>query len=181
MRIFSKAVRVGTGALLAGVLASSLPVVEAFAQSAAQPARGNGTKAAPSATVPSSTSSTPRFHETMPGRAEQYYRLVWGVDSLIVRSVESGELIRFSYRVVDAVKAKALSDKKQEPFLIDERAHAQLVVPSLEKVGQLRQVSNPEVGRSYWMAFSNKGGLVIRGDRVNIVIGNFHANGLGVD
>ena len=100
-----------------------------------------------------------------------YYGLVWGVESLSVKSVESGEIIRFSYRVVDADKAKPLNDKKSEPVLIDPRAGVKLVIPSLEKVGQLRQTSTPEAGKSYWMAFSNKGGVVKRGDRVNVVIG----------
>jgi hypothetical protein len=31
------------------------------------------------------------------------------------------------------------------------------------------------------MVFSNKGRLVKRGDRVNVVIGEFRADGLGVD
>jgi hypothetical protein len=56
-----------------------------------------------------------------------------------------------------------------------------LVVPSLEKVGQLRQSGTPEAGRTYWMAFSNKGRLVKRGDRVNVVIGQFRAQGLVAD
>jgi hypothetical protein len=51
----------------------------------------------------------------------------------------------------------------------------------LEKVGQLRQSSTPIEGKVYWMAFSNKGGRVKRGDHVNVVIGNFHAEGLVVD
>lgn len=44
-------------------------------------------------------------------RAHQYHALTWGVDSLTVRSAESGEIIRFSYRVLDAEKADALNDK----------------------------------------------------------------------
>jgi hypothetical protein len=55
------------------------------------------------------------------------------------------------------------------------------VVPSLEKVGQLRQSATPEAGKVYWMAFSNKGRLVKRGDRVNVVIGTFRAGGLVVN
>jgi hypothetical protein len=51
----------------------------------------------------------------------------------------------------------------------------------MEKIGQLRQSSTPEAGKSYWMAFSNKGGLVKRGDHVNLVIGPFRAEGLVVD
>jgi hypothetical protein len=45
----------------------------------------------------------------------------------------------------------------------------------------LRQSADPQEGKSYWMAFSNKGRLVKRGDRVNVVIGQFHADGLVID
>jgi hypothetical protein len=114
-------------------------------------------------------------------RAGVYYGLVWGVDSLGVKAVESGEIIRFSYHVLDAGKAKALNDKKAEPSLIDPQAGVKLVVPSLEQVGQLRQSSTPEAGKSYWMAFSNSGRLVKRGDRVSVVIGEFRADGLVVE
>jgi hypothetical protein len=115
------------------------------------------------------------------GRAGAFYKLVWGVDALGVRTVESGEVIRFSYRVLNPDKAKTLNDEKAEPSLIDPRAGVSLVVPSLEKVGKLRQSESPEEGKSYWMAFSNKGRLVKRGDHVDVVIGQFHANGLVVD
>jgi hypothetical protein len=98
-----------------------------------------------------------------------------------VKWTESGEVIRFTYRVLDADKAKTLNDKKAEPALIDRQAQVKLVVPSMEKVGQLRQSSTPQAGKSYWMAFSNKGRLVKRGDRVNVVIGKFRADGLVVD
>jgi hypothetical protein len=90
-------------------------------------------------------------------------------------------MIRFSYRVLDPAKAKSLNDEKNTPSLIDPKAGVQLVIPSLEKVGKLRQVSAPEAGKMYWMAFSNKGRLVKPGDRINIMIGNFRANGLVVE
>jgi hypothetical protein len=106
------------------------------------------------------------------------YEMVWGVDSLTVKTVESGEIVRFAWRVIDADKAKPLNDKKVDPILIDQQAGVKLVVPSLEKVGQLRQSSTPETGKSYWMAFSNSGRHVKRGDRVDVVIGNFRAQGL---
>ena len=118
----------------------------------------------------------------MPSKsAETYYSAIWGVDSLRVKYTESGEIVRFSYRVVDAGKAMTLNDKKHEPSLIDPKAGVKLVVPTLEKVGQLRQSGTPEPGKVYWMAFSNKGRFVKPGDYVNVVIGNFHANGLVVE
>lgn len=114
-------------------------------------------------------------------RAWKYYQLVWGVDSLSVKLVESGEVVRFSYRVLDPDKAKALNDKSSEPSLVDPRAGVKLVVPRMEKIGQLRQTGTPESGKAYWMAFSNKGRPVKKGDRVDVVIGQFRAQGLVVD
>ena len=43
------------------------------------------------------------------------------------------------------------------------------------------ECEDPVAGKSYWMAFSNKGRLVKRGDRVTVVIGPFRADGLVVD
>jgi len=128
------------------------------------------------------TSQHSRYHpDRFAGRAGTYYRLVWGVDLLAVKWTESGEVIKFTYQVLDPEKAKVLNDKKNAPELIDPQAGVKLVVPSLEKVGQLRQSSTPKAGKSYWMAFSNKGRRVKRGDHVNVVIGQFHAEGLVVD
>jgi hypothetical protein len=140
-----------------------------------------GTEAsAPSA--PRARSAHSRYRpDRFAGRAGAYYRLVWGVDDLVVKWGESGEVVRFSYRVLDASKAKALNDKKNEPSLIDPQAGVKLVVPSMENVGQLRQSAPPENGKSYWMVFSNKGRLVKRGHHVSVVIGAFHADGLIVD
>ena len=154
--------------LLAGILGSSILVFPAGAQTPSQPANPKPTAAGRMRYQP----------DRFAGRAGKYYSLIWGIDSLSVKYAESGEVIRFSYRVLDANKAKTLNDKKLEPSLIDPKAGVKLVVPSLEKVGQLRQSSTPEAGKSYWMAFSNKGRLVKRGDRVSVVIGKFRADTL---
>jgi hypothetical protein len=159
-----------TRAQLAAVLASLALVPSAFGQAA----QGN----APANTASKSAHYQP---DRFAGRAGDYYRLIWGVDALGVKWTESGEVIKFSYRVLDPVKAAALNDKRSEPQLNDPKAGVQLVVPSMEKIGQLRQSSTPEAGKSYWMAFSNKGRLVKRGDHVNVVIGQFRADGLVVD
>ena len=115
------------------------------------------------------------------GRAGLNYRLFWGIDSISVRLVESGELVRFTYRVLDPSKAHVLNDKQAQATLDDPKAGVSLLVPTMEKVGQLRQTSAPESGRSYWVTFSNKGRRVKRGDRVDVVIGQFKANNLVVD
>ncbi len=114
-------------------------------------------------------------------RAAEYFNLIWGVEGLSVKAVESGALIRFSYRILDPSKAEILNDKKVDAFLDAPALGVRLSVPSLEKVGQLRQGATEEAGRSYWMAFSNPRRTVKRGDHVNIVIGQFHADGLVVE
>ena len=115
------------------------------------------------------------------GRAGIYYKVVWGIDGLKVKWAESGEIVRFSWHVLDPQLAQMLSDKKAEPSLIDPRAGVSLVIPAVENIGQLRQSGPPEAGKAYWMAFSNKGRLVRRGDRVDVLIGTFRAQGLVVD
>jgi hypothetical protein len=163
--------------LLASLLAGSLVPSTALAQSPRSKEQSPVPAAKPVA--------TPVPYRNQPNRlakhATLYYETVWGVDSLTVKWAESGELIRFSYRVVDPEKAKVLNDKKAEPALIDPQAGVKLVVPTMEKVGSLRQSSTPEAGRSYWMAFSNSGRPVKRGDHVDVVIGQFRAQGLVVD
>jgi hypothetical protein len=144
-------------------------------------AQSTGATSSAHATAPQPGAVT-RYHPNQfPKRASEYYELIWGVEGLAVKAVESGELIRFTYRVVDPGKAKVFNDKKIDAFLDSPKDHARLVIPSLEKVGQLRQVNTPEAGRVYWMAFSNPRRTVRRGDHVNVVIGQFHADGLVVE
>jgi hypothetical protein len=93
----------------------------------------------------------------------------------------SGNLVRFTFRVVDPLRAKPLADHAATPYLYAPRTHAVLQVPTMEKIGQLRQLGNLEPSKDYWMVFSNKGNLVRAGDRVNVIIGPFHAEGLLVE
>lgn len=175
MRVTNRLV-VNTNIVLTAVLAS----VIIFPPAQAQSVQSDEKPAAPAGN--SAKTVVPRRYRAHPvsASARQYYALIWGVDTLSVKSAESGEIIRFTYRVLDPAKAKTLNDKKNEPSLIDPGAGVKLVVPSLEKVGKLRQSSTPEAGKIYWMAFSNKGRLVKPGHRVNIVIGQFRADGLEV-
>lgn len=114
----------------------------------------------------------------MPESAKQYYAMLWGIDQMSVRLAESGQLVRFSYRVTDAGKAAPLHDRASSPNLYDERTKAVLEIPVMEKVGPLRQSMPPQNGQSYWMVFSNKGGYVKPGHRVSVMIGPFRVDGL---
>jgi hypothetical protein len=173
--LFNRKLKPGTKTmLLAGMLASGIFVSALSAQSA--------TQAPPAKPAPAASAPTPRFQPNrFAGRAGRYYALFWGIDALSVKAVESGELIRFTYHVLDPDKSKAINDKKIDAFLLAQDSHIRLSVPTMEKVGQLRQSPPPEAGKTYWMAFSNPGRRVRPGDRVDVVIGQFRADGLVVE
>jgi hypothetical protein len=159
------------GLALAALLAGAVPQAIAAAPAPA----GNRPGAAPR------SEPTRYLPDRFAGRAGRYYRLMWGIDGLSVQLAESGELVRFSWRVLDADKAQTLNEKAVAPSLIDPQRGVSLVVPSVDNVGMLRQAQPPVNGKRYWMVFSNSGRPVKRGDRVDVVIGQFRAEGLVVD
>jgi len=112
--------------------------------------------------------------------ADMNYALQWGVDSMQAHQTNAGNLIRFTYRVVDTNKAKVLIDKAAAPLMISPKANVALQVPVMDKVGALRQSTELESGKTYWMVFSNKGNLVRPGDHVSVVVGRFRVDGLVV-
>src|SRR5512139_2100571 len=147
-----------------------------------------GAAQAAEATVASRVATPTATHKASPYRpisqpdsASLYYQSLWGVNNFLVRSTASGNLIRFSYRVTDPVRASQLVDRSATPYMIGLRSRAVLQVPVMDKVGPLRQATTPKPGQELWLAFSNKGNLVKPGDRVNVVIGSFHADGLLVE
>ena len=163
--------RLATGMLLVEFLAVNIFGLLAASQTVAP--SGN----------PAATSTPYRNQpDRIAKREAAYYEALWGIADPSIKAVESGVILRFSYRGLDLEKAKPLNDKKLNPLLVSPEKRVQLVVPSMEKVGQLRQATHEiEAGKSYWMAFSNSGRLVKPGDRGDIVIGSFHARALLVE
>lgn len=146
------------------------------------PAAGGDKQATANAPAAANVHKASPYHlASVPQRGREYFQSAWGVNDLTVHLTASGNLIRFSYRVTDPARAKLLGDNRAVPFMFGQRSHALLHVPVMEKVGQLRQTGVPEAGKEYWMVFSNKGSYVKLGDRVNVVIGTFHADGLMVE
>jgi len=170
-RTWSVNMRAACGGLVAALLITA---------AAAEPAPQTGAPVKADASAPRPKTS-PFRQQRESTKAENYYLSRWGIDELRVRSTNAGNLIRFSYRVVNAELATPLNDKRNTPAMVSQRARVVLKVPVMEKVGALRQSMPPEAGKDYWMVFSNKGNFVKPGDRVDVLIGNFHADGLMVD
>ncbi|SCK24534.1 hypothetical protein [Vogesella sp. LIG4] len=176
--------------LFVAVLASGFVMSTAFTPASQAEETPDGMSAqtprpAPAKTTPQAPATAHRhspYHAvSMPNRARIYYSLYGGIDNVRVQRTASDNLIRVSYRVTDPARARELGDKKVTPYLLGLRSHAVLQVPVMDKIGPLRQSGSPEMGKEYWMVFSNKGNLVKTGDRVNVVIGSFHMDGLAVE
>jgi len=131
--------------------------------------------------VKSTVDEAATAQQTWHARYSDRYKRNWGVDIAGVRRVSSGYMLRLSYRVVDAEKARPLFDKKSRPYLIDNKTGARLAVPAMENVGELRQTAAPVADRTYFVIFGNPGKLVEPGSRVSIVIGDFRADDVVVD
>ncbi len=166
---------------------SAAPAVAPQSPAPAQPTATKKKATAPPA-APAAASAPAKPHKASPyhtqhlaEKAKQIYASIWGIEDPRVSSTSAGNLIRFSYRVIDSAKASALTDKKLTPYLYGQTSHALLSIPVMEKIGPLRQSMPPVAGQDYWMVFSNKGHPVKPGDRVDVAIGSFRADGLLVE
>ncbi|HWY73678.1 MAG TPA: hypothetical protein VNW98_08550 [Burkholderiaceae bacterium] len=163
-------------ALLAGLATPVFAAGSAEATPAKDPP--SSVKAAPGS---AGWVSRPAYAGARSQRGERYYARRYGVDQLQVRSISSGSSLEFRYRVLDPDKAAVLNDKNAKPYLVDQKTGNRLTVPTMEKIGLLRQVASPEAGREYWMVFANPGKLVKPGQRVDVVVGAFRATSLTVE
>jgi hypothetical protein len=165
--------------LLATTIASSMFALSGVSQTTktSQPQPVQGSSNAPATTESKASTSAANWHV----REGQLYRRNWGVDIAGVRTVSAGEMLVFRFRVLDAAKAKELTDKKNAAVLIDEATGIKLSVPQMEKVGLLRTTIQPNPNGMYWMVFGNASKVVKRGSRVSIVIGKFRVDGLTVE
>lgn len=162
--------------LIAGFLAVSTAAAATSGQAASSRKDSKATASSPSRTTSPSVS-----HTSLDPRRMTLIRRRWGIDVMGVHLTSAGYMLEFRYRVLDPKKAARIFDRKIKPTLVDSATGAKVVVPSPEKVGQLRNVYGPEAGRVYWMLFANPGKIVRRGSRVSINAGEFQVNDLVVD
>lgn len=160
---------------LAGFLAGGLLLITAFAPApAATPTHGEpGMDRVAYTTAVSS-------EQTHHPREKTYMKRKWGIEVVFVRQSSAGYMLEFRYKVIDADKAAPLFTRQTKPILTDVKTGAKMIVPTPAKTGALRNSNMPIEGRTYWMFFANPGKLVQPGDKVNIAIGKFQADGLVV-
>jgi hypothetical protein len=90
-------------------------------------------------------------------------------------------MLDFRYRVTDPENAKELLKRRTVAYLVHEPSGARLGVPTMPKVGSLRQSTmEPEKGRVYFMIFDANGLRVAQGDKVSVVFGRYRFDNLTV-
>ena len=104
----------------------------------------------------------------------------WGIELVAMRSTAFGQMIDFRYRVLDAEKAAPLFKRQTKPYLIHQGSGKALAVPNTAKLGALRNSNTPQQGRTYWMFFGNQQGLIKKGDKVTVAIGDFRVTDIEV-
>ncbi len=108
----------------------------------------------------------------------------WGVEVEGIRLTAAGHMLDFRFRVIDPDKAAPLVERKNRAYLIDQLTGVELEVPSMPRVGMLRQTvshGKPRSGSTFFIMFANTGGLVKKGGKVTVAINEFRAEGLTVE
>jgi hypothetical protein len=104
----------------------------------------------------------------------------WGIEITRLHITANGYMVDFRYRVLDAKKAQELFSRQNKPYLIDQASGKVVAVPSIGKVGPLRNSNMPKEGKIYWMFFDNLAGLIKSGSKVTVVIGDFRVEDIVV-
>jgi hypothetical protein len=105
-----------------------------------------------------------------------------GIQVVGVRPTAEGRMLNFRYKIIDAEKAASLISPKQKPYIIDQKTGYSFTVPSLPKVGALKQRGKKAYqDRIYFILFANPGNSVQSGDKVSVVIGDFKAEDIVVE
>ena len=155
--MFGAVSKKGISMLLAGFLAGSI----AISSASDEPAKSLASK--PESTAPKAALRARKNISATPLRRE------WGIEVLDIHQTSAGYMLQFRYRVLDPKAAKPLFDRKIKPYLLDTATGMRVIVPSPDKIGQLRNTNPPETGRTYWMLFANPAKMIKPGDRKSVV------------
>ncbi len=105
-----------------------------------------------------------------------------GIQVVGVRPTAEGRMLNFRYKIIDPEKASSLISPKMKPHIIDQKTGRKLAVPSLPKVGALKQRGKKAYqNRIYFILFANPGKSIQSGDKVSVVIGDFKAEDIVVE
>lgn len=97
-----------------------------------------------------------------------------GIRVTALRLTAFGYMLDLRYRVTDPARAKALLDRREPAYLVDEASGMKLAVPATPKLGRLRQGTRQggDPGRDYFVFFANPGRSLQPGAKVTLMAGD---------
>lgn len=105
----------------------------------------------------------------------------WGIKPLTVRLTGAEHFLDFRYLVVDAEKAKSVTDRKKKAVLKDQET-GEIFNVTMTKMGAMRgNTTDPKVGKRYFILFTNADKSVKRGQKVTVVIDECRVEDLKVE
>lgn len=106
----------------------------------------------------------------------------WGISVEGIRLTAAGHMLDFRYRVLDPGKAGRLIHPKMGLLVIEEKSGAELPVPTMAKVGALKQTrSHLHPERTYSVLFANLNGKVKADAVVTVMLGDLRIEHLVVE
>ncbi|PKN29474.1 MAG: hypothetical protein CVU64_08085 [Deltaproteobacteria bacterium HGW-Deltaproteobacteria-21] len=105
----------------------------------------------------------------------------WGVRPLSIRLTGSDHFVDFRYRVSDPEKAAPLMNRRNKAFLKDQES-GQVFQVTVSKIGNMRSTTqSPQMGKRYFIMFTNAGKALRKGSKVTVVVDEFTAENLVVE
>ena len=106
-----------------------------------------------------------------------------GIQVVRVKLAMDGMMVDMRYRITDPHKAMSVLHRGVKLTMVDNATGKILVVPSMAKVGKLRQLPGAfeDTQRIYWMFFGNSEKSVRVGSSVTLFIGDLKIEGIVVD
>lgn len=123
--------------------------------------------------------TNPALKDVLPGSEEIQKK--WGIQLVAMRMTAADHMLDFRYKVLDGKKASELFKRENKPFALHQKSGKALTVQNTAKIGPLRNTNTPKEGRTYWMFFRNYRGLVDKGDKVTVKIGDFRVENIVVE
>ncbi len=106
----------------------------------------------------------------------------WGIEAQGIKLSAAGYMLDFRYKVINPVKAAIVVNRKDKPYLLDDRSKMIVRVPAPANIGPLRHTGgNLKKDTTYFVLFSNPGKRINQGDQVTVVMGQYKLEHITVE
>lgn len=130
--------------------------------------------------LPELTLCSEAIHEESSSKYEEVEKR-WGIKPLMIRLTGAEHFLDFRYLIVDAEKAKSVTNRKKKAFLKDQET-GEIFNVTMTKMGAMRgNTPDPKPGKQYFILFTNAEKSIKRGQKVTVVIDECRVEDLRVE